>query len=303
LKWRKLGRVWAPAGDLWWARTHAFIPTPLLLDDRIRVYVTTLDERQYGRVAFVDLDRRDPMTVIGSAAEPLLDLGSLGAFDEAGVNASSVVRNGAEEWLYYIGWQRGTRVPHLLFAGLAKRTGDGRFERVSRVPVLDRTDQEPFSRSAPFVTKTAEGFRAWYWSCREWIEESGAVLYSSVIKHAVSGDGITWSTVNPTCIAPEDPDYAVGRPWVVQEGGRYRMWYSIRSRSLPYRLGYAESLDGISWSRKDDAVGLTRSESGWDSEMVCFPAVLDVDGRRLLFYNGNRHGLTGFGLAELEQDV
>jgi hypothetical protein len=36
--------------------------------------------------------------------------------------------------------------------------------------------------------------------------------------------------------------------------------------------------------------------------MICYPAVVDVNGRRLMFYNGNRHGATGFGVAVLEQD-
>jgi hypothetical protein len=78
------------------------------------------------------------------------------------------------------------------------------------------------------------------------------------------------------------------------------MWYSIRSRTRPYRLGYAESADGLQWTRHDAEVGLARSPAGWDSEMVCYPAVIDVRGRRLLFYNGNRHGATGFGVAVLE---
>ena len=34
--------------------------------------------------------------------------------------------------------------------------------------------------------------------------------------------------------------------------------------------------------------------------MLCFPAVIDVHGQRLMFYNGNRHGATGFGVAVLE---
>jgi hypothetical protein len=29
--------------------------------------------------------------------------------------------------------------------------------------------------------------------------------------------------------------------------------------------------------------------------------VIDVNGRRLMFYNGNRHGATGFGVAEFER--
>jgi hypothetical protein len=79
------------------------------------------------------------------------------------------------------------------------------------------------------------------------------------------------------------------------------MWYSIRSHSRPYRIGYAESADGLCWERRDHEAGIEASASGWDSEMICYAAVIDVNGRRLLFYNGNRHGATGFGVAELER--
>ena len=77
------------------------------------------------------------------------------------------------------------------------------------------------------------------------------------------------------------------------------MWYSIRSNAQPYRIGYAESRDGISWTRIDSDVDVVhRSASGWDSEMVCYPYVVETGGKRLLFYNGNRHGASGFGVAQ-----
>jgi hypothetical protein len=125
VRWRKLGRAFAPAGDQWWARTHAFIPTADVLDERtIRVYFTGLDAERYGRVGFVELDARDPLRVLRASAEPVLDLGALGAFDDCGVNASCIVTTNGRKRLYYIGWQRAERVPHLLFTGLAE-SGDG----------------------------------------------------------------------------------------------------------------------------------------------------------------------------------
>ncbi|MEP5069850.1 MAG: hypothetical protein ABJQ96_04225, partial [Crocinitomicaceae bacterium] len=63
--------------------------------------------------------------------------------------------------------------------------------------------------------------------------------------------------------------------------------------------GYAESLDGIEWERKDREVGIDVSEAGWDSEMVCFPSVIKVKDKTFMFYNGNNNGKTGFGVAEL----
>jgi hypothetical protein len=77
------------------------------------------------------------------------------------------------------------------------------------------------------------------------------------------------------------------------------MWYSIRGFKDLYKMGYAESTDGIHWERKDQQVGISPSDIGWDSEMICYPCVIDVKGKRYMFYNGNRHGESGFGYAEM----
>ena len=122
------------------------------------------------------------------------------------------------------------------------------------------------------------------------------------MRTADSIDGLTWSAGGSVCIDLEGDEFGIGRPWVVADRDRFRMWYSIRSHSRPYRIGYAESGDGLLWRRLDDRVGIAASAAGWDAEMVCYAAVIDAGGRRLMFYNGNRHGATGFGVAVLEQD-
>lgn len=303
--WRKRGTVFQPKGDRWWARQYATIPTVTVLDDRtLRVFYASLDDRNYGRIGYVDLDARDPGRILFESPEPVLDIGHPGAFDDCGVNASCVITVGARRFLYYIGWQRCERVPYMLFTGLATSHGVEPFAKVAPVPVLDRTAAEPFSRSAPFVMPEGDGFRMWYWSCLRWSEGRDERLrYNNVIRHARSADGIEWAGAGDLCLEPDWPlEYSLGRPWVVRDDRTFRMWFSIRSEDRPYRLGYAESSDGREWARKDSEVGLHRSESGWDSEMVCYPCVVDAAGNRYLFYNGNRHGATGFGYAVLEQD-
>jgi len=52
--------------------------------------------------------------------------------------------------------------------------------------------------------------------------------------------------------------------------------------------------------RRDAAVGIAPSDSGWDAESVEYPYVFDHGGVRYMLYNGKRYGLTGFGLAILE---
>ncbi len=39
------------------------------------------------------------------------------------------------------------------------------------------------------------------------------------------------------------------------------------------------------------------SASGWDSEMVTYPAVIDDGARLHMFYNGNDYGRSGIGYA------
>jgi len=102
---------------------------------------------------------------------------------------------------------------------------------------------------------------------------------------------------------------AIGRPWVIDDNGLYKMWFSYRgSRGYRYAggehysIGYAESDDGIHWRRKDEVVGIGVSENGWDSEMVEYCSVVDLNGERYMLYNGNGFGRSGFGLAILEQD-
>src|SRR6185503_15609541 len=100
-----------------------------------------------------------------------------------------------------------------------------------------------------------------------------------------------------------------GRPCVIREGGLYRMWYCYRGsvdyrtdRTRSYRLGYAESLDGMRWERLDHLAGLEPSLEGWDSMMVAYPFAFELRGVKHLLYTGNGFGETGFGYAVLEDD-
>jgi hypothetical protein len=73
-----------------------------------------------------------------------------------------------------------------------------------------------------------------------------------------------------------------------------------RRRSLAaYRLGYAESANGIDWIRKDEEMGLDVSPGEFDSDAIMYSAIISVGDRTYCFYNGNNFGEHGFGLAEL----
>lgn len=301
MKWVKRGLVYCPPGDQAWAKSYATIPTAHVIDShRVRIYFASVDAAMRGRIGFVDIDPRKPQRILMRSEKPVLDLGEPGTFDDSGVNPSCVIQRGEHTLLYYIGWQRCERVPYMLFAGLAKMNSDGAFDRVQQTPILDRTPSEPFLRSATTIV-VEDVMRVWYVSADRWTMVGARQYPRYRIRYAESDDGVSWKSVGDFAIDFQNEDeFGFGRPWVLKDSNIYRMWYSIRSRTAPYRIGYAESSDGTTWTRRDSKAGLDVSSEGWDSEIVCYPCVVDVGGERYMFYNGNRHGATGFGCAILE---
>lgn len=298
--WEKLGLVYVPDGHVPWAASHAFIPTSWMIDDeRIRVYVAFLDDKRIGRIGFVDVCARNPRTVLRVSAEPVLDVGQAGAFDDNGVTPVCILEHGGRLHLYYVGWQLGLHVRYYLFVGLAISSDGGeRFTRYSEAPLLDRTDGELFVRTAPHVLRDGDTWRMWYIAGDTWINLNGRAVPTYNMRHLHSAQPTAWGRKGVVCLelAGED-EYGFGRPFVIKENGHFKMWYSIRSRSKGYRLGYAESEDGFQWTRRDDQVGIDVSPEGWDSEMTCFACVQPTRYGTYLFYNGNNYGETGFGVA------
>ena len=90
---------------------------------------------------------------------------------------------------------------------------------------------------------------------------------------------------------------------IPKPGGGYRMFYSVRRKSFgAYRMGYAESPDGLTWTRMDDRIGLDVTPGGFDSEAIMYAAPLEIDGVLHVFYNGNDFGRDGFAVARLESE-
>jgi len=303
MSWRKLGHVYVAAGERPWRASHAFCPTVIDLGERLRVLCAFLDRDKVGRLGFVDVDPEDPTRVVEVSEQPALDAGAPGTFDDNGVTPLSVVRLPDGRWrLYYAGWQLGVQVRYYLFTGAAESEDGGRtFQRVAQVPVLDRSDGELMVRSSGFALPDGDGFRMWYAGGSEWVVAAGGVRRPEyALRHIRSADGLTWPASGEVCLAPGGDEHGFARPAIVRDGDELRMWVSVRFLSRGYRIGYATSRDGLEWERRDDEAGIDVSAGGWDSEMVCLPCIRDTPAGRVMFYNGNNYGETGFGVALAE---
>ena len=302
MKWRKLGQVYDVASGPY---THAMHPVAEVLDaedGRVRIYYTHRGEDNVGFTSFLEARiKNDVFSITYNHEEPIFERGALGNFDDSGVCVTCMLKIGDVRRFYYYGWNLGVTVPFRNAVGVAEAEGDGHRMKLRRLfpgPILDRAPQFPGLCATPFVLNDGVLFRAYFAQGTPWLMKKGRPCVACDIGCAESRDGINWERTTTPAVTGGDRDHVVTTPVVKLERGVYRMWYSYRGDA--YRLGYAESRDGVTFARKDDAVGITVSESGWDNHMVCYPSVFDVCEKRYMIYCGNGYGRDGFGLAVRE---
>lgn len=297
-RWRRLG-LSVEALGIPLSRTHAMLPTPLLLDDRIRVYFASCDADLRGRIFFADLDCSWPHRVIAIEQRPALDVGPPGAFDCDGVNPSMVFRHNGELLMIYIGWERDVDgAPYTLLGGLAASSDGGRtFER-RKAPLLPRTAAESVFRTAPFAYPRSDGWELLYLAGSGFIhgESRKYPIYSLVRGRSPTLD--QWPGRGERLLDPdiEAGEIGFGRPVLWRENdGRETLMISRRTRT-GYTLEQASFAD-VERGAGDFQPVLEGPTEPWEADMSCFGAPLRVGDRDILFYNGNRFGCTGFGLA------
>lgn len=308
-QWTKLGVIHTVDGKASWNRTHAQCPTALPIgDDVLRVYYGTRDGQNRTRTTFIDVDANDPTRVLYRHDRPILELGRLGTFDESGVMPNWALEHDGKVYFHYLGWNVGATVRYRVALGLAvSEDGGTTFERVSEGPVMDRSMIDPIGVSTNCVLIDQGVWKSWYMSYTGWEVHDSLTEPLYHIRYAESPDGVHWTPSGKVCIDYADGNEGgIARPSVLKTHGGYRMWYSTRMRSgyredeaRSYRMGYAESNDGLDWTRMDERAGLTTSGDGWDSMMVAYPNVCAHGGRLIMFYNGNGFGASGIGCAQL----
>ena len=316
--WKKLGKVFTPSEveDREWLHAFSQGPSALLYDDFVRIYFSCrpqADEQgQYvSYSAYVDLARDDLFNIVDIAKRPILTLGGVGEFDEFGTYPVSVIRHDDEIRAYYGGWTRCESVPFNVAIGCANSQDDGKsFTKLGPGPVLGYSLDEPFVISGPKIRHFNGVWYLFYIAGNQWkmVNDRPEPVYK--IRMATSTDGIHWNKLNQDLIESRiEEDEAQASPDVFFANGRYHMFFcyryseNYRGHEKGYRIGYAFSTDLINWVRDDSLVGIDVSNEGWDSEMISYPHVFELDGKIYMAYLGNQVGRDGFGLAQLEGEL
>lgn len=275
MTWKKLGKIF---------RGHAQMPVLWRIDeDLYRVFVTARTDSNKSYIKRFDFDLKKKVAF----NENKFACGMKDGFDSDGVMASCVL----DDKMYYTAWKK-TGENYRLDIGVF--TTDFR-EVTDRKLLIESTQEDFYLCCSPFVVKDRV-LKMWFVSgnsCGGWT--TYGPRYG--MRYAESENGTDWLQKN--VYFPRGEDEVFSRPFVRLEGGTWKMWYSYLtlSKTKAYRIGYAESEDGLNWKRLDSRSGIDISERGWDSKSVAFPFIVETIEGEFMFYSGNEFGKGGLGYA------
>jgi predicted GH43/DUF377 family glycosyl hydrolase len=138
---------------------------------------------------------------------------------------------------------------------------------------------------SPMVIRENGQYKMWY--------AGGKDDFNNKIGYATSPDGINWTKYADNPILSPDELWekdAAGNHYVIHTESGYQMWYfgGINTWLSSGAIGYATSLDGITWVKDTDHNPvLTKGNTGeWDNSLVWAPRVLNLFGKHYMWYSG-----------------
>ncbi|WP_291588237.1 hypothetical protein [Comamonas sp. UBA7528] len=316
--WEKIGKIFDPSKHNLSnnCKEYAQSPQTLILEDRVRIFFSTrsLDEKGkfLSHIAYVDFSR-NMKNILGTSSSTVIPLGEKGCFDEHGIFPINIYQDDERIIAYTTGWNRKVSVSVDTSIGLAISHDKGHtFEKYGAGgPIVTANIKEPFLVGDAFVKKYHNIYYMWYIYGSKWIKKNTNDSAERVYKiaQATSVDGITWNRDSINIIQDTiDADECQALPSVIFHNGLYHMYFCYRDaygfrteKGKGYRIGYAYSSDLKKWNRDDRCGGIELSQTGWDSDMQCYPHIFQCDGQIFLLYNGNEFGRGGFGLAILTE--
>ncbi len=136
--------------------------------------------------------------------------GELGYFDENDVSYPSVVQSEQKLFLYYTGWMPTILTPFQNHIGSAKR--------VSRVPMMDRSDHDPLGTGSMCVIKHKDKWHMWYTSFQKWQPSEQGLKHTYVLKYTSSD----WERSDAICLdVVGEAEYVLCHSSVIVNQGLY----------------------------------------------------------------------------------
>jgi predicted GH43/DUF377 family glycosyl hydrolase len=257
-------------------------------------------------------------------ANPVLDIAP-DAFDRSCTYEPMVLLDGSLFRMWY-GGRDGVNRDEICYA----ESADGvHWTRPVANPVVTCHDEpsgwDYAMVTRPSVLRVGDLYHQWYSSVEA---PPGPDLLADAVSgaedgegarlgHATSPDGIHWAKdpANPVLSPAEAWErLSIQCPSVLHEDGLFRLWYSGGRRYEPDAVGYAESPDGVHWT-KHPANPIFTGNGGWEGRRIGAFSVRRVehpDGSvwHYAFYNamddtdkGDGCGTSRVGLARSRDGI
>jgi hypothetical protein len=194
---------------------------------------------------------------VDDPTDPVIGSPDPGAWDQDRYPLAVIVVDGTYH-LYFNGQDEGASFPNAYDIGHATSSDGVSWVMDPANPVLTRGAEGEWDDDSLWgagLIHDASGFRLWY-------QGGDGEVYA--VGYATSPDGSTWTKYAENPIMDPGPsgsfdDGAVMPSTVMVRDGLYQMWYTS-SRDYgslgewDWRIGYAESDDGLSWTRRSEPV-------------------------------------------------
>jgi predicted GH43/DUF377 family glycosyl hydrolase len=226
----------------------------------------------------------DGLTWVRPMGGPVLEPGSAGEWDDAGIEDATVIKDGSVYKMWYSAFSSGATGS----IGYATSSDGLHWTKFAGNPILSAGTEGWNNRLVihPQVLYFSGQYHLWALTAGD--DGSGFSLYFA---YATSADGIhwDWDPANPV-FAREWEDW-LWRPFVIQDGVSFKMWYSLSSGG-ENGIGYATSPDGLDWTRLDHPA-LSGTAGEWDEGKANDPMVFFENGTYYLRYDNT----TSIGMA------
>jgi len=215
---------------------------------------------------------------------PVLVPGKTGAWDSQGVFAPTVLFDGIDYKMWYDG-RNGShqQIGHAISNdGITWSKHPG--NPVLSPGTLDEWDEIDITEPVVLFDHDENIYKMWYTSIRP---SQGTGKERFQIRYAFSNDCINWiKHPNPILHGNSNTweSEGVSQPYVKKEGGVYKMWYSARDSYGKWRIGHANSSDGINWTKYVNNPILYPTEP-WESSTVGKSSVLDEESTYRIWYH------------------
>jgi len=228
--------------------------------------------------------------------DPVMGVGPSGHFDDGAVLGPCVIKVGDTLKMWYQGWG-GDYYENRI--GYATSLDGIKWDKYSANPVLDTRGSgkwHSYGVFFPCVIFDGVTYHIWYGGT--------APGKPFEIGYATSADGITWTE------HPDNPVLHAGRagsweegvncPYVLFDGSTFHMWYRGANANYTSRIGYANSPDGVNWTKADDVNPvLDLVPDTWERDGVELGSILfdQTDSTYKMWYSGLQGDIWRIGFA------